>query len=132
MGKTYKKRPHKFLRRPSGHKKAKAAWCEDKINRRFADDICRSFKGIRLKAVPPNAWDDIPHCNIVHIPKSAAYAMHKQGLPNDEILHKLMKKFNLSMRDAKSYVKTWHQYWWYSCYCGDCISKRKQDIKCPT
>jgi hypothetical protein len=89
MGKTYKKYPKHFHRRPRGRTQA-------------------LINEARHGAVPPDAWDDIPHCSSAMLPFNVARKMVLQGKWDLEtIAHKLSKKFHLSYKEALDLMWPW-------------------------
>ena len=77
MGKTYRKGyDNNFCRFPKGRKAAK-------------------INSVRNGAIPPDAWDDIPHSDENFIPGKVLRKLHRRGFSRDECFKKIKSKFKL-------------------------------------
>jgi len=76
MGKTYKRYPFGYHRRPRGRKQAIINHC-------------------RPGAVPPDAWDDLPLCSLVFRPYNVANSLYEDGWKKEDIRKTLKNKFHL-------------------------------------
>lgn len=95
MGKTYKRIPYGSLRDPKGHRKYLA-------ERMIKDD---EAPPLRYGSIPPDPWDDIRVGRQVWIPYRACESMLGQGLSDDMIIKKLMRKFHITSSQAREVLK---------------------------
>jgi hypothetical protein len=103
MSRTYKKYPHRYFRRPRGHRQA-------------------LVNGVRSKAVPPSSWDDINHDYQCWKPHDIALALHKKGWSNDRIVKHLRFKFKMTLKQAERCVD--YSGAWYKCDCPSCTEEK--------
>ena len=87
MGKTYKRYCYLYLRRPKGRKQAIINEC-------------------RYGAIPPDPWDDVNHCKLVHQPWDIARKLEEKGIGRDLAAKKLVDKFHLTYAQAQDIVST--------------------------
>ena len=83
MGKTYKRFPNKWFRKPKGKRNAKR-------------------NNVRNKAIPPDSWDDLVVDRQASVPYKAAAKMIEQGMEDEDIIHRLINKFHLKHSEAKA------------------------------
>jgi hypothetical protein len=90
MGKTFKKFPRSYYRRPKGRKRA-------------------LVQEARKRAVPPDAWDDIRYDKQCWFPDELGRRFREAGISREEAIRKLRRKFCLSQREAEeaTYVSHW-------------------------
>ena len=78
----------------------------------------------RHKSIPPDAWDDInvdPSCERVN---KIAFALHKKGFTEDEIVNRLVKHHGYERwRILNSH---WYNSYWYKCDCEQCKTRRNR------
>lgn len=99
MGKTYRKKPYGYYRHPKGSKQAK-------------------INGGRNRAIPPDAWEDVPPGRETEVPRKAASDMHSRGFSDEEIVKRVKRKFKYSHRQARDLLP--RDGWWYQCKCEEC------------
>jgi hypothetical protein len=87
MGKTIKKLPYSYFRNPKGHKKY------------LADEE------VRKGAIPPSAWDDLPHDRQAWAAYLVGRKMAKQGMSDEEILQRLRERWKLTHPQAMRVLK---------------------------
>lgn len=84
MSRTYKKTPYNSLRKPRGHKQARA-------------------RGDRH--VPPSAYEDLDYDSQTRLPYKIAAKELSRGKAVEKIAHKLKRKFGLTYRRALEIVE---------------------------
>lgn len=87
MGKTYKRYPMGYFRRPRGRKQALINHC-------------------RPGAIPPDAWDDIRACNLAWRPMEIARRLNDEGWKEEDIRKTLKNKFKLRPYEIRE-ILTW-------------------------
>ena len=87
MSKTYKKLPHGCLRSPRGRRQA-------------------LINGVRKGAIPPDPWDDIQHDDQCYNAWEVAEEMIKQMMNDEEIHHRIVKKYHISFKKAIEITNT--------------------------
>jgi hypothetical protein len=67
--------------------------------------------GVRNKAIPPNAWDDISYDRQVYLPHKVADGMAAKAESPQNIVRHLMKKFKMRLSDAEYWAgnAVWHE-----------------------
>ena len=109
MGKTRKRMPYSYLRRPRGYKRARA-------------------NGARAGAVPPHAWDDINFDDQCYIPYKVALALHQKGKKKEDIIRHLRNKFKMTQLNAEKVVDI-HNFFWRGCRCKECVDWRNSTTR---
>ena len=104
MARSYKKEVNRWYRHPRGRRQALG-------------------NGTRPKAVPPDAWEDVPpdaHCK--HADKVAS-ALHKKGWSDDDIVNHLVRRYGYER------WRVLDMYWcnsrWWRCDCEQCVERRR-------
>jgi len=89
VGKTYRAYPDDncIIRKPKGHKQA-------------------IINNARKKAIPPSAWDDLPHNPECYLPFHIASRMIDNGFDDNTIIKKLKIKYKLTQRQAEEVLNS--------------------------
>lgn len=88
MGKTIRRVPHSYFRRPRGRKQA-------------------LIQGARKKAIPPDSWDDISHNRECRLPYILGRRFYDEGMSREDAIRILRGKFRLSQSQAKDATYRW-------------------------
>ena len=88
MARTVRRYPTSMVRQPRGRLQAIRA-------------------GARPGAVPPDAWDDLPHSGDCYAPQQASLAMSRAGLPVARITERLRSTWRLSHAVAREIADVW-------------------------
>jgi len=99
MARSYKKCFNRWYRNPRGRKRA-------------------MVQGARHKAIPPDAWDDIPPGHDTQHPYRVAFALHKKGWDKDRIVNHLVKKYGYER--WRVFDMGWYRYGFWRCDCDEC------------
>lgn len=94
MGKTIRRYPRGYFRCPRGHKQALSAYEHGELK--------------RLRAVPPDAWDDIRISREALHPQELAHR-YSEEFSREEVIEFLMRRFGYTSEEANDCC--WPGWW---------------------